>query len=238
MDDMYPHMGPAEGKGIINFYGSGFRDDYPLADVGCKIGESIGKCKVISPGEMRCVVEEMETVDEGQRLTATIALNSYSWVEVNETGWYVPYGVEGIYPNSGPYVGGTDILVQGKGFDEELQEKARCRFGTDGDFSIVEAAVLSWDKIMCRSPPEFKIPSTADSQLSVPFGIAFGEEDFNPWTRGLHRYRMYNDPLIVRADPDEVEVGRIIETYLTGDELSEFWEPVPTSQQTLGMYGI
>jgi hypothetical protein len=54
---MFPHTGPSEGKGVINFYGSGFRDDYQLADIGCKIGEAVGKGKVISPTHIRCVVD-------------------------------------------------------------------------------------------------------------------------------------------------------------------------------------
>jgi len=115
---MFPHIGPAEGSGIINFYGRNFREDYSLADIGCKIGESIGKGRVVSPTLIRCTVEEMETVDEGYNLPATIALNSYSWVETNQT--FVPYDITGIYPNSGPYSGNTDILITGKGFTEDL----------------------------------------------------------------------------------------------------------------------
>ncbi len=45
---MYPHIGPSEGKGIIYFYGRNFRDDFELADVGCKIGDAVGKGKVIN----------------------------------------------------------------------------------------------------------------------------------------------------------------------------------------------
>jgi hypothetical protein len=115
---MFPHIGPSEGKGVINFYGQGFRDDYQLADIGCKIGNSVGKGKVVSPTHIRCIVEEIELVDEGYSLPATIALNSYSWAETNQT--FVPYGMTGLYPNSGPYEGNTDILITGKGFTEEL----------------------------------------------------------------------------------------------------------------------
>lgn len=38
-----PKMGPNEGIGIINFYGSGFRDDYPQVALDCKVGESTGE---------------------------------------------------------------------------------------------------------------------------------------------------------------------------------------------------
>jgi hypothetical protein len=51
---MFPKIGPSEGKGAIYFYGRNFRDDYQLADVGCKIGDSIGKGKVVNPTTIRC----------------------------------------------------------------------------------------------------------------------------------------------------------------------------------------
>lgn len=40
--DISPKQGPARGVGIINFYGEGFRADFPLAELGCKVGKSIG----------------------------------------------------------------------------------------------------------------------------------------------------------------------------------------------------
>lgn len=117
LDDMYPKIGPAEGKGVILLYGKNFRDDFQLADVGCKIGDAIGKGKVINSNTINCTIEEMSLVDEGYTLPVTVALNSYSWADSNQT--FVPYGVTGIYPNSGPYAGNTDIIVSGKGFNEE-----------------------------------------------------------------------------------------------------------------------
>ena len=48
VEDIDPKMGPNEGIGIINFYGSNFRADYPLAELGCKIGESTGKAYYVS----------------------------------------------------------------------------------------------------------------------------------------------------------------------------------------------
>jgi len=89
-----------------------------LADVGCKVGDSVGKGKVINANTINCTVEDMALVDEGYTLPVTVSLNSYSWVESNAT--FVPYGVTAVYPNSGPYTGNTDILISGKGFNEEL----------------------------------------------------------------------------------------------------------------------
>jgi len=64
---------------------------------------------------MTCVVEDMETVPEGERLPARVALNSYSWTETvdEETGstFFVPYSVFVIYPQDGPASGGSDVLI-------------------------------------------------------------------------------------------------------------------------------
>ena len=59
VDDIYPKQRPSEGVGVINFYGEGFRDDYQLADLGCKIGDSIGKAVFVTSKHMKCVVEDM-----------------------------------------------------------------------------------------------------------------------------------------------------------------------------------
>ncbi len=44
--------------------------------------------------------------------------------------------------------------------------------------------------------------------------------------------------MLVRCDPDEVEVGKMAEVYVFADEESEFFEPIPASKSTLGQYGI
>lgn len=92
--------------------------------------------------------------------------------------------------------------------------------------------MLSYDKMVCRSPANFKLPPTADQTLSVPLGISFNEEEFNPWTEGLPRFRFYKQPVIVRAEPDEVQVGKMTEVWVIADDDSEFWEPIPTQGKT------
>jgi hypothetical protein len=83
---------------------------------------------------------------------------------------------------------------------------------------------------VCRSPPDFKLLPTTELSLSVPISVALVEEEFEPWTETVHRFRFYNQPKILRADPDEVQVGKMAEIYLMADEASEFFEPVPTQQ--------
>ena len=72
------------------------------------------------------------------------------------------------------------------------------------------------------------MPPTTDLSLSVPLGIALIDEEYEPWTESIHRFRFYNQPKIVKADPDEIRVGKMAEIYLIADKNSQFFEPVPT----------
>ncbi len=65
MEDIYPKTGPAVGTGVINFYGDGFRDDYNLVSLGCKVGEAMGKGYYVSKNQLKCVIDEMELIPEG-----------------------------------------------------------------------------------------------------------------------------------------------------------------------------
>lgn len=104
---------------------------------------------------------------------------------------------------------------------------ARCRFGIEGHSAIVDAEVLDYNKLVCRSPSDFVLPVTADEQISLPVGIAFQEEEYKPYTIDLHRFQFYTQPFINYAEPSEISVGKMTEIYVFADEGSEFWEPVP-----------
>jgi len=160
---MSPKNGPAEGRGIIYFYGSKF-DDFKGSQIGCKVGDAVGPGEIIEKdGEksIKCSVAEMDLVNQGDFLPATVALNSYSWPK-DVALPYVPYGIVGVFPSSGPYSGFTDILIQGKGFTDELAKKAKCRFGTDSNYAITDAEVIDYTKLVCRSPQNFHLPQGAD----------------------------------------------------------------------------
>ena len=72
----------------------------------------------------------------------------------------------------------------------------------------------------------------------MPIGVAFQEDEFHPFTESLHRFRFYQPPHLIAVDPDECEVGRIVEVYVYADDDSEFWEPIPTSRSMVGQYGL
>lgn len=158
--DIQPRNGPNEGRGIIFFFGAKFRDDFPRAQLGCKVGTSVGKGVRIDNSTIRCIVESIELVNEGESLPVYVALNSYSWVGAktfsrrlsSDSVGYIPYGVQTLEPDSGPFAGNTDIFVTGKGFVEEIAMKAKCRFGAADNFVEVSAEVLDYTKMVCRSP--------------------------------------------------------------------------------------
>jgi hypothetical protein len=74
-----------------------------------------------------------------------------------------PYGIYEMYPSSGPISQNTNILVVGKGFNNDLKEFARCKFGTDDNYIIVDAQVLDNEHLICKSPSEeITLPESAD----------------------------------------------------------------------------
>lgn len=160
LDDVFPRYGPAEGHGIVYLTGTKFRDDFHNSELGCKIGENIGKGEIMNTTCIRCVVEQMDLVNEGETLPVMVALNSYSWVGERSNGrmlssdtkGYIPYGVQTIFPESGVLEGFTDIFVTGKGFTADIAERAKCRFGVDSNYHIVDAEVLDYTKLVCRTP--------------------------------------------------------------------------------------
>jgi len=84
--------------------------------------------------------------------------------------------------------------------------------------------------VSCRSPQFFTLPETADQSISVPIGIAFGEEENKPWTMGTWRYRFYPQPSLERAEPEEVRIGRFAEIYVFPYDGETFFEPLPSGQ--------
>jgi hypothetical protein len=137
IDNVSPLLGPNEGHGAIYFSGKGFRADFENAKLGCRIGNVMGSAVLVDSETIRCSVSrKVPLVDEGASLPVSVSLNSYSWI-ANEFS-YSPYGILNMYPSSGPVNDNTNIIVVGKGFNNDMIEKARCKFGTDDNYQIVE----------------------------------------------------------------------------------------------------
>lgn len=194
---------------------------------------------MIDQNTVRCVVEHLDLVNQGENLPVYIALNSYSWVgekadyrrlSGNSVG-YVPYGIQSIFPESGIIEGFTDIFITGKGFTEDIADKAKCRFGVDGSYQIVDAAVMDYTKLVCRSPAGSDFTDIGSSSMvSVPFSIAFGEQENKPWTQDLHRFRFYTQPYLGYAVPDEINVRKKTEIFVVAEDGYSFIQPVPAGR--------
>lgn len=185
IDGVNPTIGPNEGKGNIYFTGKYFRNDFENARIGCRIGNTLAIATIVDSETIKCTMNrKIPLVDEGQSLPVSIALNSYSWAPSEYT--FQPYGISDIYPSSGPVADNTNINVVGKGFLNELQESARCRFGTEDSYQIVEAQVLDDEHLICKSPSDsMNLPEQASNEISVPFGIAFQDDLYYPYTEGI-----------------------------------------------------
>jgi len=234
-----PLIAPNDGKGAIYVIGRGFRDDFENSKLGCRIGNTLAHAQLLDSNTIRCTInQELPLIEEGESLLVTVALNTYSWAASDFS--MLPYGISAIYPNMGPVGASTNILVTGKGFDNDLRENGRCKFGTEDHYIIVEANVLDNEHLMCRSPADvFNLPEGASEQISVPFSIAFQEDLYYPFTQSGEKYRMYHQPKLDDAFPKEVHVGRLSEVYVRSTEDNPFWQPAPPpTGEAFEQYGI
>lgn len=236
VNSIYPKSGPNVGHGKIRFTGEKFRSDFQLAEVYCKVGESLGKATIIDTKNMECEISELPLTGSENSFPASVSLNKASWTQTNSNTFYTPYGIHHISPNSGPVQGGTEITVYGSGFVNTGD--ARCRFGVPGDYAIVYGKVLSHDKMVCKSPADYKIPKQASLPFSVPFSIAFNKDEYDPWTQSAHRFRFYEQPHIAGCTPTESEIGKIQEVYVFSTQNTEFIQPIPIEGSQYSDYGI
>lgn len=138
IDNVNPLINANEGSGAIYFVGRYFRNDFENAKLGCRIGNTLATATLVDSETIRCTISRpIPLVDEGQSLPLSVSLNSYSWAPSDFS--FQPYGIINIFPTSGPLGENTNINVVGKGFMNEMQEFARCKFGTDDNYQIVEA---------------------------------------------------------------------------------------------------
>ncbi|CAI2384727.1 unnamed protein product [Moneuplotes crassus] len=236
VSSIYPTQGPNVGHGKIHFYGDNFRDDFPLSEAYCKVGESYGKATVLDSKNMECKLDELSLSEDSKPLPAQISLNNASWTPVNKYTYYTPYGIKSLTPNSGPIAGGTDITVSGSGFKGASNPK--CRFGVPGSYAKTSGKVISDTKMVCQSPGGYEVPKQASLPFSVPFSVAMNGEEYEPWTTSAHRFRFYDDPTITSCTPNESEVGQINEVFLYSDKEQEFIQPIPVAGSKYSDYGI
>jgi len=177
VDDIYPRTGPFKGKALIKVFGQGFKNNFAGAVLGCKIGTSYGTGVLINKNEINCIFNKLTLTDKNATMPFSVALNNYSFTEeVNHLN-FTPYGIVSMNPASGPIDSITNIIVKGAGFFDS--EYARCRFGVDGYYSITNAKFIDTNTIVCPTPDSYIIPPAGQLPFSVPFSIAFLEDEFS-----------------------------------------------------------
>ena len=226
IDSIYPKTGPSTGKTIFHVFGKDFRDDFRGAKISCKVGSSIGEGEVISDKEMKCnftelPVEKVEFTEKegGEKVKSgnpiQIALNGITFTKKNPKLLINTYSIEEITPVSGPIESGTIIVVKGSGFTKS--ENIRCRFGVPGYFAYTEGTFIDYNKITCPSPTGFEIPNGGGLPFTVPFSIAFNDDEFLPWTQTSHVFTFYKTPDVDIITPKEVNTTHIIPIHLKAD---------------------
>jgi hypothetical protein len=214
--DLFPKSGPSRSKTSVHAFGNDFRSDFPGSNAACKAGNYYAKATVISKTEMACEFTNLPMLDSGKSLNFSIALNNYSFTEENANYTFSPYGIQRIRPSSGPAQGGTDIMIKGSGFIET--DNARCRFGVPGYYAYTSAKFIDEATMICVSPSSFNIPIAGQLPFSVPFSIAFNEEEYNPWTESTHFFSFYENPSILSIDPKQGKTSVITQV--------DVWAPI------------
>lgn len=80
-------------------------------------------------------------------------------------------------PSSGPIDGSTNIIVKGSGFFDS--QFARCRFGVEGFYAETAAQYIDQNTIVCPSPSNYQVPKGGQLPFSVPFSVAFIEDEYS-----------------------------------------------------------
>ena len=90
--------------------------------------------------------------------------------------------------------------------------------------------IIAYERLVCKAPQDFKLLPGNSFPQDVPFSIAFTSDEYDPWTESSHKFRFYEQPVLIKCDPCEIEVGTISEVLIWADENSEFFEPVPANK--------
>ena len=78
--------------------------------------------------------------------------------------------------------------------------------------------ILAFERLACKAPAAFTLTPPDAFPIDVPFSIALTNDEYDPWTESSHKFRIYENPMLVKCDPCEVEVGTITEVLVWADE--------------------
>lgn len=103
----------------------------------------------------------------------------------------------------------------------------------------MEAEVLSYGRMVCKTPAGLTQTLPAVWPVDMPFGVALSLDNFDPWTEDSHKFRFYKQPQIARLEPAETDIGMLTEVVVIIDTEETdpgnlahdnvFFEPLPNS---------
>lgn len=88
--------------------------------------------------------------------------------------------------------------------------------------------------MVCKAPTDYNLLAPAAFPQDVPFSIALTSDEYDPWTESSHKFRIYDQPILIKSEPNEVDIGTISEVLVWTDENTPFFEPVPVNKPTEG----
>lgn len=73
--------------------------------------------------------------------------------------------------------------------------------------------------------------------MDVPFGVAFTNDNFQPYTETAHKFRFYKQPEIKAIEPEEGNVGSLTEITISIEpneaRTNLFFEPIPNQMSVI-----
>lgn len=102
---------------------------------------------------------------------------------------------------------------------------------------IVEAEILSYHRMICRTPENVPLTKPTILPADIPFSVALSSDSFDPWTETSHKFRFYKQPIISKVEPEKVQIGQITELVLTIDPEEQtsaenvFVQPLPNNMR-------
>lgn len=128
------------------------------------------------------------------------------------------------------------MIIHGRGFVDNGNETPRCRFGTPYNYVIVDADILSYNRMACRTPEGLVAQKPAQWPADIPFSVALNSDTYEPWTQTSTKFRFYKQPSISRLEPEKIAVGSIREVLVHIDDDPDqpenlFFEPMPVMKR-------
>jgi hypothetical protein len=196
-----PSGGPDEGGTEITLIGSGFKNfadkNYPPK---CKFGTQMTDALIFSDNMVKCP-EVRNTVYNGFA-SVSFALNGVDFTSAPPR--YIYYEqplIYSLYPDSGPWRGGTKMHVIGKGFIYLTPFPSTCKFTaihSPDTFIVTPAQYLNDSLLLCKTPNA----STwfLDDELSVDAIVEISLNDQQYTSLNAVVFTFFVDPIIIRAE--------------------------------------